>query len=218
MLPAGAVLARSVEGRVLAVSEEAIRKPDANCCRMGRRSVAHMEHDEVSGPVQLTMHAFRGPQLPADMRRLVDGLRNQSDQVLLVDSLILRKDPNGTLTEQPFPDPLPKIHSAGLISQILRRAEAEATLAPGPASTYTYESRTGRGILFRGERMPDPRDAVPRGMYALALMVEHRWAAPLHDAILHSDTAPLGNAWVGIDALEEVGLLSSETVNKLATA
>jgi hypothetical protein len=55
-------------------------------------------------------------------------------------------------------------------------------------------------------------------MYALALMVEHRWAAPLHDAILHSDTAPLGNAWVGIDALEEVGLLSSETVNKLATA
>jgi hypothetical protein len=203
---------------VAPVSEEAIRKPDATCCKMGQRSVAPMEHDEVSGPVQLTMHTFRGPQLPADMRRLVDGLRNQSDQVRLVDSLILQKNSNGTLTQQPLPDAEPEVHSAGLISKILNRAEAEATLATGPASTYTYESRTGRGILFRGERMPDPRDAVPPGMYALALMVEHRWAAPIHDAIMHSDTSPLGNAWIGIDALEEVGLISSETANKLATA
>ena len=177
-----------------------------------------MERDEVSGPVQLTMHTFRGPQLPSDMRRLIDGLRNQSDQVRLVDSLILRKNSNGTMTEQPSPDPLPEIHSAGLIAKLLDRAEAEATLATSPTSTDTYESRTGRGILFRGERMPDPRDTVPAGMYALALLVEHRWAAPIHDAILHSDTSPLGNAWIGIDALQEVGLISPETANKLATA
>lgn len=165
-----------------------------------------MGHDEVSGPVQLTMCTFRGPQLPPDLRRLVGDLHNQrNQQVRLVDSLILQKSSDGIVTEQ-------------LISQLLRRTEAETALGTRTSPSDTYESGTGRGVFFRGERIPDPRDAVSPGFIALVLLVEHRWAAPLHDALLHSDASPVGNAWIGIDAIQEVGLMSPETANKLATA
>lgn len=178
-----------------------------------------MGHDEVSGPVQLTMCTFRGPQLPPDLRRLVGDLHNQrNQQVRLVDSLILQKSSDGIVTEQPLPDLLPQIQSAGLISQLLRRTEAETALGTRTSPSDTYESGTGRGVFFRGERIPDPRDAVSPGFIALVLLVEHRWAAPLHDALLHSDASPVGNAWIGIDAIQEVGLMSPETANKLATA
>jgi hypothetical protein len=201
------------------IQEEAIRKPDATCCGTGQRSVAPMEHDKVSGPVQLNMFTFRGPQVPSDLGRVVDGLRMERHQgVRLLDALVLRRNNNGTMVQEPSPDPLPEIHSAGLISKLLDRAEAEATMAVGPSPSETYESRTGRGIIFRGERMPDPRDSLPPGSHALVLLIEHQWAAPLHDAILHSDASPAGNAWIGIDALQEVGLLSPETATKLARA
>jgi hypothetical protein len=178
-----------------------------------------MQQDEVSGPVQLSMVTFMGPQVPAEMRRVVDDLRDERYQgVRLVDALILRKDSNGTMIQQPSPDLIPEIHSAGLIPKLLYRAEAETTLGTGTSTDETYESRTGRGVIFRGERMPDPRETVPPGAHALVLLIEHRWAAPLHDAILHSDASPAGNAWIGIDALQEVGLLSPETANKLARA
>jgi hypothetical protein len=200
-------------------AEEVIRKPDATYCKMGQRSVAPMDDDKVRGPVQLSMVTFRGPQLPPDMRRVVDDLRNGRDQgVRLIDALILRKNSDGSMTQQPAPDPLPEAHSAGLISTLLDRAEAETTLGVSPSPSGTYESRTGRGIIFRGERMPDPRDTVPPGSHALALLIEHQWAAPLHDALLNSDASPIGNAWIGLDALQEVGLISPGTADKLARA
>jgi hypothetical protein len=178
-----------------------------------------MEHDKVSGPVQLSMVTFAGPELPADMRRVVDDLRNQSLQgVGLVDALVLRKETNGVITRQPSPDPIPETPSTGVISKLLDRAEAEATLATITSPSGTYESMTGRGAIFRGERMPDPRDTVPPGHYALALLIEHHWAAPLHDAVLHSDATPVGNAWIGIAALQELELISPETADKLANA
>lgn len=199
--------------------EAAIQKADTTSRKIGQGSVASMEPDKVTGPVQLSMLTFRGPQLPPDVRRVVDDLHNERHQgVRLVDALTLQKSSDGTMTQQPSPDPLPEIPSAGLISKLLDRAEAEATLAPSTYPYLTYESRTGRGIIFRGEHMPDPRDTVPPGSYALALLVEHRWAAPLHAAILQSDASPVGNAWIGIDALEEVGLISSETAGRLASA
>ena len=178
-----------------------------------------MEHDQASGPVQLSMFTFRGPQLPSDLFRVVDDLSKQRHKgIRLLDVLTLRKNSDGTMIQQPSPDPLPEIHTAGLISKLLDRAEAEATMAISPSPSETYESRTGRGIIFRGERMPDPRDTLPPGSHALALLIEHQWAAPLHDAILQSDASPVGNAWIGIDALGEVGLISPETANKLARA
>jgi hypothetical protein len=178
-----------------------------------------MEHDEATGPVQFAMFTFRGPLIPPDIRRLVDDLRNQRHQgVRLIDALILRKNSDGTLAQQPSPDPLPEIPSAGLISKLLARAGAETALATGTSISETYESRTGRGVIFRGERMPDPRDTVPPGSHALALLIEHQWAALLHDAILRSDVSPVGDAWIGVDAIQEIGLMSPETASRLASA
>src|SRR5262249_35438945 len=134
--------------------------------------------------------------------------------VRLIDALVMRKNRDGTLTQQPSPDPLPEIPSAGLISILLDRAGAETALASSASRSGTAGSRAGRGVIFRGEPIPDPRDTVPPGSHALALLIEHQWAALLHDALLQSNAAPVGDGWIGIDALEEMGLMSPETAKK----
>lgn len=173
----------------------------------------------TSGPVQFTMLTFKGTQIPPDIRRVVDDLSNSRHQgVRLIDALVLRKNRDGTLTQQSSPDLLPEIPSAGLISKLLDRAGAQTALASGTPPFDTDGSRTVRGVIFQGERIPDPRDTVPSGSHALALLIEHQWAALLHDALLRSDASPLGDAWVGVDALEEIGLMSPETAKKLGGA
>lgn len=178
-----------------------------------------MERDEAGGPVQLSMFTFSGPELPAEMRRVLDDLRDQSIQGLrLIDALVLRKNTDGTITRKPSPDPIAEIDSTGLISKLLDRAQAQATMATSPSPAGTYEATTWRGSIFSGERMPDPRDTVPTGFQALALLIEHRWAAPIHDAVLHSHVNPVGDAWIGVEALYELGLMSRETATELAHA
>lgn len=191
----------------------------ATCTRHGRRTVSLMAQDEATGPVQLSMFTFTGPQLPAEMRRVLDDLRDENIQGLrLIDALVLRKNTDGTITRKPSPDPIAEIEGRGLISKLLDRAQAQATLATSPSPTGTYEATTGRGSIFSGERMPDPRDTVPTGFQALALLIEHRWATPIHEAVLHSNATPVGNAWIGVEALYELGLISRETAAELAHA
>ena len=68
----------------------------------------------------------------------------------------------------------------------------------------------GRGFLFAGDVLPDPRDTLPNGSSAVLLALEHRWALPLRDAVLATSGSPLVDAWLGRDALRYVGLLRSD--------
>jgi hypothetical protein len=80
-----------------------------------------------------------------------------------------------------------------------------------------YYASPARGQIFRGEPLPDPRDALPAGSHGLVLLIEQTWATPFRDAILQSGAAPVGDGWVSVKALEEVGLMSREAADRLAT-
>jgi hypothetical protein len=178
-----------------------------------------VDQEQLIGPVQFSMVRFEGQEFPAEVRRAVDDLRNDSVQgVRLVDALMLRKNPDGTMSQQTVLDPMPETASTGLISKFLNFVEAEEALGAATSVSDTYEVTGGRAALFRGGPIPDPRDTMPVGSSAVVILIEHCWATSFRDAILHSGGTPVGTAWVGFSALQELGLISSEAAAQFAGA
>jgi hypothetical protein len=162
------------------------------------------------------MVRFEGPDLPAEVRRVVGDLRDEGvPGVRLIDALMLRRNSDGTMSQQPVLDSMRETPSTGLVSKLLNLVEAEEALGAATSVSETYEVTGGRRALFRGEPIPDPRDTVPAGSSAVIILIEHRWATPFRDAILHSGGTPVGTAWVGFGALQELGLISSEAAAQL---
>jgi hypothetical protein len=176
-----------------------------------------VEQEEVTGPVMFYMTRFAGPQLPIELGRVVGDLRNEGfPGVRLLDASVIRKNADGTLGQPAALDPMPETHDTGPISKLLIRIESRNPTATPP--TDRYYASPARGRLFNDDPLPDPRDALPAGSHALVLLIEQVWATPFRDAILRSDAAPIGSGWVSVEALEAIGLMSREAVDRLATA
>jgi hypothetical protein len=178
-----------------------------------------VDQEQPIGPVQFSMARFEGPELPAEVRRTVNDLCDQNVRgVRLVDALVLRKNTDGTMTQQAILDPGQETPNSGLISKLLNLVEAEEALGAATSVSETYEVTGGRGAIFRGGAIPDPRDTVPEGSSAVIILIEHGWATPFRNAILRAGGTPVAAAWVGFDALQELGLISSEAAAQLAGA
>jgi hypothetical protein len=155
------------------------------------------------GPVQLVFIGMDSPEVPAGVREQVGRLRD-AGTVGILDVLSLCKNRNGTVDIRPVVDPAPDApHQPGdLICALLRMARAASTIsAPPPA---------GRGYLLCGDPIPDAQDTLPAGVTVLALLLEHRWAMSLRDAVRDADAFPVGDAWLGREVLREVQLLPPE--------
>ena len=155
------------------------------------------------GPTQLVLIGTEGPETPAGVREQVDRLRD-AGTVGLLDILALRKNRDGTVDIEPVPDPEPDPpHRPGdLICQLLRKAGAAATLSSPPSG--------GRGYLMFGSPIPDPADMLPVRATVLALLLEHRWAIPLRDAVRRADAFPVADVWLGREILRDVQLIAPD--------
>ena len=154
----------------------------------------------MTGPVQLMLIGMDTPEVPAHVREQVGRLRG-AGTVGILDVLSLCKNRNGTVDTHPVPDPAPDApHQPGeFIDLLLHKAGAASTLsAPAPA---------GRGYLMCGDPIPDAKDTLPPGVTVLALLLEHRWAIPLRDAVRDADAFPVGDAWMGREVLREIQLV-----------
>ncbi|MEO3745534.1 hypothetical protein [Plantactinospora sp. B5E13] len=151
------------------------------------------------GPVQLMIIGFDGRQIPAPLLEKLHTLRAEP-AVHILDALAAHKNRDGTIETEGVPDLLPDpAHEPGAI---LDRLMARA----GAAGTMGQTSNTGPSYLFRSDALPDPRTAAS-GTSSLALLLEHRWAAPLRDAATEVDAYPIDTGWLGQNTLTEVGLL-----------
>src|SRR5258706_6620816 len=104
------------------------------------------------------MVRFEGPELPAEVRRAVVELCDEGVQgVRLIDALMLRKNSDGTMSQQTVLDPMRETASTGLISKLLNLVEAEEALGAATSVSETYEVTGGPGTLFRGGPIPYPR-------------------------------------------------------------
>jgi hypothetical protein len=152
------------------------------------------------GPVQLVMIGTDATDMPPAVRDKITKLTD-SPAVGLIDVLCLRRNRDGTIDQEPVADPAPEppYQPGVLLGALVRKAEAAMTLTSGAPS--------GRGYLLGGDPIPDPQATIPLGSTVLALLLEHRWAVPLRDAVKDNAAYPVSDAWLGREVLMDLNLL-----------
>jgi hypothetical protein len=143
---------------------------------------------------------YKKRPIAAPLIERVSALKEDSS-VRIVDVLCAYRNHEGIVETEPIADLLPEDADdpGSIIDKLLTSADASRMVQKSPD--------TGRGFLFLGNLLPDFRVGVPRDSGVLALLIEHRWAVPLRDTVTEQGAYPVGDGWMGRDALRDVGLL-----------
>ena len=151
------------------------------------------------GPMQLMVIGYSQPHMAAPLRARVNDLK-ADPAVRIVDVLCVHKNRDGTVEKEQVSDLIPEnSHEPGeVIDTLLTKADAARNMNQSPSS--------GPGYLFRGDLIPDFRQAIPSGSGVLAILLEHRWATPLRDIATEESVYAVADGWMGRDALESVKL------------
>lgn len=147
------------------------------------------------GAVQLLAIGYKQARLPEEISREI-GLLRSSSAVRLLDVHAVAKANNRTLTVSTI-DELSD-WDGELIRRLLSTARASRVL-----NSYTVDSS---GVLTQGDPVPDLRETLPMGTNVVYLLIEHRWARLLEDAIHNGAAYPLAGGWIGRDTLKDAGL------------
>jgi uncharacterized membrane protein len=167
------------------------------------------------GPVQLLVLGFDKPDFQGEIREELNRLRD-SDVVRVIDALGVRKDTDGnveTLHESQLgADELTEF--GAMVGGLLGLgADGEEGLEKG--AELGAEEAAERGGVF-DEDAWDVLEEIPADTAALLIMLEHRWAIPLRDAIARAGGFRLASEFISPLDLVELGLVEAEEAKRLA--
>ncbi len=157
------------------------------------------------GPVQILVvgfgedASFNGAALE-ELRRL-----QEQDIVRLIDLLLVRKLDDGTVEKLEISDSAEVAELGALIGALLGLGVAGEEGAEAGA-VLGAEAIGGDGTVFEDEDTWYLADALPDGMAAAVVLLEHRWAIPLRNAIRENDGVPLLDRWLHPEDLVAAGL------------
>lgn len=163
------------------------------------------------GPVQLLVLGFDQPdfqgQIVAELDRLKEG-----DLVRVIDGIAVHKHEDGkveVLRRSDLSDDEAAEFGAvvgaliGLGAGGVEGAEAGAELGAATAAAERSEPEADDDEW-------DVLDEIPPGTAAAVILLEHRWAAPLRDAIRSANGFAISDGWVHPEDLVAVGILAAE--------
>jgi uncharacterized membrane protein len=168
------------------------------------------------GPMQLLVLAFDKPQFEGEVVREIQRLADD-DAVRVIDSLTVFKDANGETTVVKANTLTPEqagevgAYIGGLIG--LGGGGEEGAVEGIVAGAEAMES--GEGV-FERERAWEIVNDIPQDSAATLLLLEHRWAIPLRDAIAQAGGFRVADGFIGPLDLVEIGLLGAEEALNLA--
>jgi len=140
---------------------------------------------EALGPVQALMVGIDEPGADRALAAELQDLRTQ-DAVRVVDMLRVRRGEDGEIGRLDPAETEDRDEGGRLVEALLRCDRAEADARGGaPAEDGGEEEE---GAWFLGER-------IPRGAAVAILLIEHRWAIPLREALAGFEAAG-GDAWL----------------------
>jgi uncharacterized membrane protein len=170
------------------------------------------------GPIQLLVLGFDEPQFEGEIVREIKRLADE-DAIRVIDSLTVFKDASGetavvqanTLT----PEQAGEVgaYIGGLIG--LGGAGGEGAVEGVLAGAEAMQS--GEGV-FTAEQARDVVQDIPENSAATLLLIEHRWAIPLRDAIVQAGGFRIADGFVSPMDLIEVGLVAADEAAALAAA
>jgi uncharacterized membrane protein len=170
------------------------------------------------GPVQLLVVGFRQPDFHGEIRAELDRLRD-NDLVRVIDALAVRKDADGSV------DVLHESQLSG-DEQAAFGALVGGLIGLGAAGQEGFEIGAERGaeaVAERGGVLSDDTawdvlEEIPPDSAGLLILLEHRWAIPLRDAIARAGGIRLASEFISPLDLIAIGLVEAEEAAALASA
>jgi uncharacterized membrane protein len=169
------------------------------------------------GPVQLLVLGFSHPEFQGEIRGELDRLRD-NDLVRVIDALAVQKDADGNVTT---------LHDSQLTGdqQAAFGALVGGLIGLGAAGEEGFEIGAERGaeaVAERGgvfdEDAWDVLAEIPEDSAAMLILLEHRWAIPLRDAIAQAGGFRLASEFISPLDLVALGLVGAEEAEALAAS
>jgi uncharacterized membrane protein len=167
------------------------------------------------GPVQLLVLGFDQPNITGGIINELNRLR-ENEMVRVIDSLTVYKDADGNvevLKASQLSDEEAQEFGAVVGALIGFGAAGEEGAAAG-AELGAAAASDGVDV-FSEEEAWDVMGDLPNDSAASLILLEHRWAIPLRDAIIDAGGFPLGNSFISPLDLVAVGLLSAAEAEML---
>jgi uncharacterized membrane protein len=181
-------------------------------------STPEEEANMAIGPVQLLVLGFQQPDFSGEIREELDRLRD-NDLTRVIDALAVRKDADGNVEV---------LHESQLSAdqQQAFGALVGGLIGLGAAGQEGFEVGAERGAEAVAERggVLDEDEAwdvlaeIPPDTAGLLILLEHRWAIPLRDAIARAGGFRLASEFVSPLDLVALGLVEAEEAQALAAA
>jgi uncharacterized membrane protein len=166
------------------------------------------------GPVQLIVLGFDDPDFRVELVAELERLR-ANDAVRVIDSLAVYKDADGEL-EVAHLSNVPDDQASELgrvVGALIGLAvEGEQDLEAGAAGATAAAENVN---VFSEQEAWDVIDDIPRDTAAALLLIEHRWAVPLRDAITRAGGFRIGDGFISPLDLVVTGLVSAQEAEEL---
>jgi uncharacterized membrane protein len=169
------------------------------------------------GPVQLLVLGFDHPDFQGEIMAELDRLK-EGDAVRVIDGIAIHKDADGnvkTLRRSDLSDEEAAELGATVGALIGFGAGGEAGAMAG-AEAGAEASADGIQLVDDEDVLKVAED-IPEDSAAAVLLLEHRWAIPLRDAIRKVGGFPVADGWVRPEDLVLVGLLAADEAAALTS-
>jgi uncharacterized membrane protein len=161
------------------------------------------------GPIQMLSVGFDGNRFRGEILPELDRLKAQ-DVIRVLDLLFVRKDEAGNVSTMTASD-LDYEEAIGFGEYIGTLVGFGAGGAAGAdRGAIAGAAELADGHLFDEDDAFQLTQALPNGMSAAIVLLEHRWALPLLEAIERADGVELSNRWVNVEDLLSVGLRAAD--------
>jgi uncharacterized membrane protein len=168
------------------------------------------------GPVQLLVIGFNQPEFRGEVLAELDRLR-ENDTVRLIDGLALYKDAQGevVILERSDLDPEEAAEFGAVVGGLIGLGVSgeEGMVAGAEAGAEA----AAEGIdLFDESEVWDVVEEIPEDSAAAILLLEHRWAIPLRDALVRAGGFKVADGFISPLDLVMIGLLGAEEARALS--
>jgi uncharacterized membrane protein len=157
------------------------------------------------GWIQMLSVGFDGSRFRGEIMPILDRLKEQG-VIRVLDLLFVRKDPQGNVATMKASD-LDMEEAMGFGEYI---GTLVGFAAGGPEGAdrgaMAGAAAMADGHLFDEDDAFQLTQALPNGMSAAIVLIEHTWALPLMNAITQADGVELSNRLVSVDDLLTAGL------------
>jgi uncharacterized membrane protein len=162
------------------------------------------------GPVQLIVLGFSQPDFQGEILAELDRLK-ENDVVRVIDALAVHKDANGevAMLERSDLSDEEAAEFGAIVGALIGLGMAGAEGAEAGAELGA--EATAEGVdLFDDENVWDVVDEIPEDTAAALILLEHRWAIPLRDAVARAGGFRVSDGFIHPLDLVAVGVLAAD--------